>query len=472
MNSLESASPVADLPVATSALKRNTNPGLLSFKEKLGYGLGDTASHFVWDMVGFWLLIFYTDVYKIPPLAAGWIMFIARFWDMGIDPVIGIISDRTQTRWGKFRPYILFGAIPYAVLAVLTFTTPDFGVTGKIIYAGATYVLLMTAYAAVNLPYSSLAAVMTSDTYERAGVNQYRFICAFVGQLVVTGLALTLAKYFGGGNEAMGYQHTLILFGFLSVVFFFITFMTTKERVQPSKSLEGSVAEDLGNLFKNRPWIILAIVGIVSFVMFAMQNAAIAFYFKYYIGKEDNVQLFNIIGTVALIVALPLSKPLAKAFGNRNVFIASSLISGFFFICLYLPGEKNLVTIYVLNILAKMAYAPAVPLLWTMIADSSDYSEWKTGRRATGLYFSAATFAQKAGWGIGAAIAGWILTVYNYVPNAPQTETSIHGIKLLVSVIPGILYMSCAVFMFFYTIDSKTTDRMKSDLDARRALGH
>jgi len=440
----------------------------LRFVEKLGYGLGDTASHFVWDMVGFWLLIFYTDVYKIPAAAAGTIMLIARFWDMGIDPAIGVISDRTQTRWGKFRPYILFGAVPYAVLAVLTFTTPNFGETGKIIYACATYALLMTAYAAVNIPYSSLAAVMISDTYERAGVNQYRFICAFTGQLVVTGLPLTLAKYFGGGNEAMGYQHTLILFGCLSVVFFFITFMTTKERVKPSKSLEGSVGEDLGNLFKNRPWIILAIVGIVSFVMFAMQNAAIAFYFKYYIGKEDSVQLFNVIGTIALIVALPFSKPLARRFGNKNVFIGSSLISGVFFISLYLPGEKDIITIYALNILAKMAYAPAVPLLWTMIADSADYSEWKSGRRATGLYFSAAIFAQKAGWGIGAAIAGWVLWIFNYVADAIQTQTALTGIKLLISVIPGVLYMSCALFMFFYTIDSKTTDLMKKDLDLRR----
>ena len=202
--------------------------------------------------------------------------------------------------------------------------------------------------------------------------------------------------------------------------------------------------------------------------MFAMQNAAIAYYFKYYIGKEDSVQLFNVIGTIALIVALPFSKPLAKRFGNKNVFIASSLISGVFFISLYLPGEKDIITIYTLNILAKMAYAPAVPLLWTMIADSADYSEWKSGRRATGLYFSAATFAQKAGWGIGAAIAGWLLTVFNYVPNAMQTETALTGIKLLVSVIPGILYMSCALFMFFYNIDSRTTDLMKKDLDARR----
>jgi GPH family glycoside/pentoside/hexuronide:cation symporter len=310
---------------------------------------------------------------------------------------------------------------------------------------------------------------MTSDTYERAGLNTYRFICAFTGQFVVSGLALTLAKFFGKGNKADGFQYTLIMFGFLSVVFFLITFATSKERVQPSTAIPSSLKEDLKNLFKNRPWLILASVGIISFVMFAMQNAAIAYYFKYYIGKEDSVQLFNVIGTVALIVALPLSKPLAKAFGNRNVFIASSLISGLCFIAIYLPGEKDVITIYMLNILAKMAYAPAVPLLWTMIADSSDYSEWKTGRRATGLYFSAATFAQKAGWGIGAAIAGWILTVYNYVPDAVQTPSSIHGIKLLVSVIPGVLYMSCAFFMFFYTIDSKTTDLMKQDLDARRA---
>jgi len=430
--------------------------------------LGDTASHFVWDMVGFWLLFFYTDVYKIPAAAAGTIMLIARFWDMGMDPIIGIISDRTQTRWGKFRPYILFGAIPYAVLAILTFTTPDLGEIGKIIYAGTTYVLLMTAYAAINLPYSSLGAVMTSDTYERAGLNTYRFICAFVGQFIVTGLALTLAKFFGRGDKALGFQHTLILFGFLSLVFFFITFKTCKERVQPSKSLPSSLKEDLKNLFTNRPWIILAIVGIVSFVMFAMQNAAIAYYFKYYIGKEENVQLFNVIGTVALIVALPLSKPLARKFGNRNVFIASSLLSGAFFIALYLPGAQNLVSVYALNILAKLAYAPAVPLLWTMIADSADYSEWKSGRRATGLCFSAAVFAQKAGWGIGAAIAGWLLTVFNYIPDAQQTERALTGIKLLISVIPGILYMSCAVFMFFYNIDSETTDLMKRDLDARR----
>jgi len=442
----------------------------LSIKEKVGYSLGDTASHFVWDMVGFWLLFFYTDIYGISAAAAGTIMMIARFWDMAIDPIIGVISDRTNTRWGKFRPYILFGAVPYAVLAILTFTTPNFGEVGKLIYAGATYVLLMTAYAFINLPYSALGAVMSDDTYERAGLNSYRFIAGFIGQFVVTGLALTLANYFGNGDKAQGFQYTLMLFAGLSLVFFYITFKTTKERVQPPKEQKDSVKEDVRNLFKNKAWVILAIVGIVSFIMFAMQNAAIAYYFKYYLNREDNVQLFNVVGTVALIVALPLSKPLAKRFGNKNVFIGSSLVSGLFFMLIYLPGVTDLTTIYVFNVIAKMAYAPAVPLLWTMIADSADYGEWKSGRRSTGLYFSAAVFAQKAGWGIGAAIAGWILSISNFMPNVEQTESSITGIKLLVSVIPGILYMSCAIFMLFYNIDSKTTDLMKIELEERRKM--
>ena len=447
----------------------NTNLKL-SFKEKVGYSLGDTASHFVWDMVGFWLLFFYTDVYGISAAAAGTIMLVARFWDMAVDPIIGVVSDRTNTRWGKFRPYILFGAVPYAVLAILTFTTPNFGEFGKILYAGATYVLLMTAYAAINLPYSALGAVMTDDTYERAGLNTYRFIAGFSGQFIVTGLALTLAEFFGHGNKAQGFQYTVFMFAILSLIFFFITFKTTKERVQPPKSQKNSLKEDLKNLFANKAWRILAIVGIISFIMFAMQNAAIAYYFKYYLGRETNVQLFNVLGTVALIVALPLSKPLAKKFGNKNVFIGSSLISGVFFMLIYLPGVKDIATIYVFNIIAKMAYAPAVPLLWTMIADSADYGEWTTGRRATGLYFSAAVFAQKAGCGIGAAIAGWILTFSQFVPNVTQNDNAITGIKLLVSVIPGILYMSCALFMIFYKIDSKTTDLMKKELDAKRAL--
>ncbi|MCB2209111.1 MAG: MFS transporter [Bacteroidetes bacterium] len=442
----------------------------LSLKEKVGYGLGDTASHFVWDMVGFWILIFYTDTYGISAAAAGTIMLIARIWDMVSDPVMGIIADRTNTRWGKFRPYILWMALPYSILAILTFTTPDFGQTGKIIYAGVTYLLLMTVFTAINLPYSSLGAVMTSDSYERAGLNSYRFIFAFIGQFIVTGTALSLALYFGQGDSAKGYQYTLTLFAIISFMLFMITFKTTKERVEPPKEQKQNLREDIKNLFKNKPWVILFFVGIISFVMFAMQNLSIAYYFKYFLGNEESVQLFNVIGTIALIAGIPFSKPLSERFGKRNVYLASSLLSGFFFILLYLPGNENIITIYVLNILAKFTYAPAVPLLWTMLADTADYSEWKSGRRATGLIFSAATFAQKAGWGIGGALAGWLLALYKFTPNIEQTASAITGIKMMISVFPGILYMSCAILLYFYAIDHKTCLIMQKDLESRKLI--
>lgn len=441
----------------------------LSIKEKVGYGLGDTASHFVWDMVGFWILIFYTDTFGISAAAAGTIMLIARFWDMFSDPLMGVIADRTKTRWGKFRPYIAWMALPYSILAVLAFSTPDFGPTGKVIYAGITYFLLMTVFTAINLPYSSLGAVMTSDSYERAGLNSYRFIFAFAGQFIVSGTALTLVAYFGNGDSGTGYRYTMTLFAIISFILFMITFKTTKERVQPPKEQKESLKEDFKNLLKNRPWVILFFVGIISFIMFAMQNLSIAYYFKYYIGNEEESQLFNVIGTVALIVAIPFSKPLAKRFGKRNVFLASSLLSGFFFILLYLPGVGDINMIYTFNILAKMSYAPAVPLLWTMLADTADYSEWKTGRRSTGLVFSAATFAQKAGWGIGGALAGWLLAIFNFTPNAEQTETAITGIKLMISVFPGVLYMSCAILLYFYSIDHKTCLIIQKELEARKA---
>jgi GPH family glycoside/pentoside/hexuronide:cation symporter len=443
----------------------------LSVKEKLGYGLGDTASHFVWDMVGFWILIFYTDTFGISAAAAGTIMFIARFWDMLSDPLMGVISDRTRTKWGKFRPYILWTALPYGVLAVLAFSTPDLGQNGKVIYAGVTYLLLMTAYTAINLPYSSLGAVMTSDSYERTSLNTYRFVCAFIGQLIVSGLALTLAGYFGQGDNAKGYRLTVTLFAVSSFVLFLITFMSTRERIQPPRAQQDSLKKDFKILLQNRPWVILAIVGIISFVMFALQNLSLAFYFKYYVGREESVQLFNVVGSIALIVALPLSKPLAQRFGKRNVFIGSSILSGSFFALLYLPGAESMGWVYALNILGKMAYAPAVPLLWTMIADAADYGEWTTGRRATGLFFSAATFAQKGGWGIGGALAGWLLAAYGYVERAAeQTALAVTGIKLLISVFPGVLYISCAFILIFYTIDEATCATMKRDLDERRSM--
>lgn len=461
----------------------------LSIREKIGYSLGDTASHFVWDLVGFWLLIFYTDIFKISPAVAGSIMFAGSIWDAVVDPIVGIITDRTRSRWGKFRPYLLFGAVPYAILAVLAFTTPPFSPTGIIIYATITCMLLRTAYAFVNLPYSSMAAVMTDNPQERVSLNNYRFVAAYAGQFVVTGLALYLVTYFGQQgaehvgflevfnaetrstmqvSQAVGYQRTVILFAILSLLFFLITFLTTKERVKEPAKQDNSVAKDFKYLFRNRPWIILTLVGVVSFIMFAMQNAAIAYYFKYYIGNAESVQLFNVVGTVALMLALPLSSPLSKRFGAKAVYIGSSILSGLFFCLIYAAGD-NQTWVYIFNVLAKMSYAPAVPLLWTMIADAADYGEWKLARRTTGLCFSAAVFAQKVGWAIGAAAAGYVLSACHYVADAAvQSDSAIWGIRLLVSIIPGVLYASCALIMIGYNITPKLREQMTRDLQQRR----
>ncbi len=456
--------------MSAAEVEAPTNSGhKLTIGEKLGYGLGDTASHFVWDMVGFWLLVFYTDVLGITPAAAGTIMLIARIWDMVTDPIMGVISDRTETRWGKFRPYIRWMAVPYALCAIAAFLTPDFSDAGKAIYAGATYMLLMTVFTAINLPYSSLAGVMTADSGERTSLNQYRFACAFIGQLIVSGLALTLVKVLGDTDPALGYQLTMVIFGVVSVILFTITFRTTKERVHPPRDQQSDLKQDVKNLFQTRPWVVLFLVGICSFTLFAMQNSVTAYYFQYYILDGEQAQLFNVVGTLALIAAIPLAKPLAGRFGNRNVFMVCSLLTGLWYILLFVPGPDDLVWVYWINLLGKVSYAPTVPLLWTMIAHTADYSEWKNNRRATGLFFSAATLSMKFGWGIGGAVAGYLLAGYGYVPNQPQSEDAITGIKMMMTVYPGLLYILAAILLIFYNITKEGEAQMQAELTQRRA---
>lgn len=456
----------------------------LSFKEKLGYGLGDTASHFVWDMVGFWLLLFYTDILGLTPAVAGTIMLIARVWDMIFDPVMGVLSDRTNTRWGKFRPYLLWMALPYAVVAVLTFLAPDFGADGKAVWAAVTYLLLMTVFTAINLPYSSLAGVMTADETERTSLNQFRFVSAFGGQLIVSGLAMTLCVFFaqlGESGPSLDYQQlsteakasgirtTMILFGVISVILFLLTFKWTQERVHPPHGQKSDLKADVKNVLGNRPWLILFIVGALSFTLFAMQNSVTAFYFKDYIRDAEQAQLFNVVGTLALILAVPLARPLAKRLGKRMVFIVCSLLTGLWNLLLFIPGPDQLWLVYVIIVLSKLSYAPTVPLLWTMIADTADYSEWKTGRRATGLFFSAATLSMKLGWGVGGFAAGLLLAQFGYEPKAAvQTQEALTGIKLMMTVFPGVLYIAAAGALLFYGLDRKTETLMRAELEARR----
>ncbi len=441
----------------------------LSLLEKLGYGVGDTASHFVWDMVGFWLLFFYTDTLGITAAAAGTIMLVARVWDVISDPLMGVIADRTKTRWGSFRPWLLWMAVPYAALSVAAFSSPELGPVGTSLWAGATYLLLMTAYTAINLPYSSLAGVMTGDSTERTGLNQYRFAFAFAGQLVVAGTALTIVGWLGGGDDAVGFQRTMMLFGAVAVVLFGVTFATTKERVAPPREQRRDLKADLRNLVGTRPWLVLAAVGVLSFTLFALQSAVTAFYFEHVIGEAEGAQLFNVVSTVALIAAIPLARPLSQRFGNRTVFIACSALTGLWSMLMFLPGPGQLGLLYLFSVLGKISYAPTVPLLWTMIADTADFSEWRTGRRATGLFFSAATLSQKLGWGIGGALAGYLLGAFGYVSGAVQAPLAVTGITLMMTVFPGLLYVAAGALFFLYELDPATTARMQAELQQRRS---
>ena len=476
----------------------------LSVREKLGYSLGDTASHFVWDLVNFWLIFYYTDVLGIGPAWASTIAILGTIMDAIMDPVVGIWADRTDSRWGKFRPFLLFGCVPFALFAFLAFYGPDLQGNALISYILPMFIGLRIVYAIVNIPYSSLGAVMTDDSIERAGLNSYRFVAANIGQLIVSGLALYIVYYLGSHATGMdyavmsddalrkgfmeadpanaemirasykvGFRYLVAIFGIIGVALFLVTFATTKERVQPPKRQDSHLGRDFKYLLKNRPWVVLTIVGIVSFIMFAIQNISATYYFKYFLGEESKVQIFNIIGTVALIVAIPLTKPLVSRFGAKQLYIVCSLLSGIFFTLLYFAGD-NFVLINIFNCLGKVAYAPAISLLWTMLADAADYGEWKFQRRTTGLCLSAAVFAQKIGWSIGAAIFGAIMTSVGYnaelmtfqqILDTPSIMNSIH---VLFGIVPGVLYASCAIFLAFYNLDNATMAQMKHDLDETR----
>lgn len=477
----------------------------LSVKEKLGYSLGDTASHFVWDMVNFWLIFYYTDVLGISPVWSTTIAILGTVMDAVMDPIVGIWADRTNTRWGKFRPFLLFGCVPFALFAFLAFFGPHLQGGALIAYILPMFICLRVVYAIVNIPYSSLGAVMTDDSIERAGLNSYRFVAANIGQLIVSGLALYIVYYLGSNATGMdysvmmddeqrklfmeatadnasmvkesyviGFRYLVAIFGCIGVVLFLITFFTTKERVQPPKRQDAHLGRDFKYLFKNRPWVMLTLVGIVSFIMFAIQNISATYYFKYFLGAESKSQIFNILGTVALIIAIPATRPLVQRFGAKQLYIVCSLLSGLFFCLLFFAG-KNFVLINVFNCLGKVAYAPAISLLWTMLADAADYGEWKFRRRTTGLCLSAAVFAQKIGWSIGAALFGAIMGAVGYnvetltMSQIQESTAIMNSIHWLFGIVPGVLYASCAIFLAFYNLDKTTMQQMKRELEEQRA---
>ncbi|MBN2011872.1 MFS transporter [candidate division KSB1 bacterium] len=440
----------------------------ISFKEKVGYGLGDTASNLYFQMFMNFLLFFYTDIFGISAAAAGTMLMLSRIWDAVNDPMMGVIADRTNTRWGKFRPYLIWISAPIAIVGVLTFVTPDLSPTGKLVYAYITYTLMMMAYTAINIPYSALMGVLSPDTQQRTSVSTYRFVLAFIGAFIVQGLTLPMVNYFGGGNQAVGFPMAMAVYGILAGILFYITFVTTRERVQPPADQQTSLKHDLSDLVKNRPWMTLLVMGIFSLGYIIIRSGTIMYYFKYYIGNQNLASLFMVTGTVAVIAGVACTQFLAKRFGKKKVYISvmgiSTLLSMVFY---FIPGDQ-IVLIFVLNILIVGIMAPNSPLLWAMYADTADYSEWKNGRRATGLVFSAATFSQKMGIAIGGGLAGWLLAMFGFVANVEQSADTLNGIRLMMSFIPAAGSLIATIAAFFYELDDNTMKSIEAELCARK----
>ncbi len=440
----------------------------LSFREKAGYALGDAAANFVFQTMLVFQLSFYTDTFGLTAAAAGTLFLVVRAWDAVFDPLVGVIADRTHSRWGKFRPWILWTAVPFGVLACLAFTTPNFGPTGKLVYAYVTYVLLMMVYSANNLPYSALSGVMTADAGERTSLSSYRFISAMLAAFAIQGLAMPMVHHLGKGNDARGYQLTMGLFSAVGIVFFLITFLTTRERIQPDPAQKSSVKQDFADLFRNGPWVTLFLLTVLVFIGLAMRGSIMLYYFKYYLGREDLFGAFNVTGLAANILGILASRSFATRWGKKQVFIAGLSGTALVFIGFFFLPARSVSGAFALQALSQLAYGLTVPLLWTMMADVADYAEWRTGRRTTGVVFSALIFGLKAGLGIGGALGGWLLSGYGYVANASQTEHALLGIRLGASLFAAVPFLAGVTCLFFYAIDRSMNDRIQQDLQEVR----
>ena len=445
-----------------------SNSEKLPVKEKVGYALGDTAANFIFQTMVMFQLVFYTDTFGITAVAAGTLLVVVRFWDAIFDPLMGIVADRTNTRWGKFRPWILWTAVPFGIMGFLTFVTPDLDPNGKLVYAYVTYIVLMMVYSANNLPYSALSGVMTGDLADRTSLSSYRFVFAMIAQLIIQGLALPMVHYFGQGSSSKGYQITMAIFSSLAVLLFIVTFLSTRERIHPAASQKASVREHFRDLTKNRPWLSMFFLTVILFITLAMRGSVVVYYFKYYVGREDLFSWFNVCGTSANIIGIFFSKKLSLRFGKRNVFIGGLSVTTLFTALFVLLPATALPVIFTTEILRQFAYGFTIPLLWAMMADVADYSEWKNNRRATGIIFSAIVFGLKAGLGFGGAITGYILSLYGYIPNAAQSAHALNGIRFTMSLFPAATFAVCVACLFFYPISKHLEIQMTDDLAERR----
>ncbi|MFZ9935574.1 MAG: MFS transporter [Luteolibacter sp.] len=444
-------------------------PARITIKEKIGYGLGDTASNLVWATLMSFIMYFYTDVFGIAAAAVGTMFLFARCFDGVTDFITGAIADRTNSRWGKFRPYLLWMCLPLAVVTVLTFTVPDFDPTGKLVYAWVTYNLLMLAYTAINIPYSALSGVMTDDPLDRTSLNSYRMVLAQCGGFIVNGATLPLVKFFGKGDEALGFQLTTALFGLLIVCFFLFTFANTRERIQPAKEQKTTLIQDLGTLFRNRHWVVMFAAGMLDLTFIIIRAATLVYYCKYYLHfEEGHTTTFLLLGNIGFIAGAMATRFLVRATGKKAGFIIAHAVLAISAAATFLIPPGQFALVMALQMIHAFGGGLNATLYWAMIADTADFSEWKFKVRTTGIVFSATTCSQKIGMGIGGAVTGYLLTNFGYVAGSTQTAEANHGILLLVSLIPAAGFALVALLFFGYGLNEAMCKTVREDLAGRR----
>ncbi len=589
----------------------------LGLKAKIGYGFGDAASSMFWKLFSMYLMFFYTDIFGISAAVVGTMFLITRMWDAAFDPIVGIIADRTQTRWGKFRPYILWMCIPFGIIGILTFTTPSLSTNGKIIYAYITYSLMMLVYSLINVPYASLMGVMTSDLKDRTTLATFRFVFAFAGSILVLASFQPLFDMFGAQTKAQynieqksitatdpisetkgnsikiwdnsikntekpidsllflnakiktnsvdafslgiynkqtgmyywtnfpqgkdtlglvrdgswssvsiklstlipdtekivisdysmaistapsskvdckkmmikeieyksGTQKAVIVIAIMAILFFILTFLWTRERIKPiNTQKQSNFKEDLLDLLKNVPWFVLLGAGISALIFNSIRDGAAIYYFKYYIQNQDafdvsimgNILTFTyttlylVLGQAANIIGVVLAKPISDKIGKSRTFLIAMLTASVLSICFFWLNRNTVILIFILQFFISIFAGIIFPLLWSMYADTADFSEWKTKRRATGLIFSSSSMSQKFGWTLGGAVTGWLLAAYGFEAGTVQTETAQNGIRMMLSIYPAIGALLSAVFILFYKLNDTFMQTVSKELEIQR----
>lgn len=463
----------------------------IGLSEKIGYGLGDMSSSMFWKLFGAYLMLFYTDVFGISAAVVGTMFAVTRVWDSFFDPVVGAFADRTSSRWGRFRPYLLFLAVPFGLIGVITFLTPPFDNTGKIIYAYVTYALMMMVYSAINVPYASLLGVMSPDPSHRNTLATYRMTFAYLGSFIALLLFMPLVNAFGGGNVSgpthlwftapqFGWFMAVVVIAAICVVLFLACFALTKERVEPIKHEKTSLKTDFRDLVHNKPWWILLGAGVSSLVFNSIRDGATVYYFKYYVDETavGNISILGLpfvlsgiylgVGQAANIVGVILAAPVSNRIGKRNTFISSMALATVFSVIFFWLNKDQLYLIFVFQVLISICAGSIFPLLWSMYADCADYSELRTGNRATGLIFSSSSMSQKFGWAFGSAITGWMLAQFGFKANAVQSAETIQGIKMFLSILPAVGALLSLVFIYFYPLSESKMKKITAELQEKR----